>query len=97
MAAYLLKTVKFAKNARKKKLDLAVSNTKCELLPRQEKPEKYKEVVIALKSRPASAIAYRTTAGSLPSEKKLDYKFSSPEPQRPLLTDPKCYRKSTEC
>jgi hypothetical protein len=38
MAAYLLKSVKFGRNPRKKKLDLTVTHTKCDLLPRQDKP-----------------------------------------------------------
>ena len=37
LAAYLLKTAKFGKVPKKKKIDLAVTHTKCDIVPRNER------------------------------------------------------------
>ena len=51
MATFVMKSMQMKRAAKKKKIDLSVTNTRCQLAPRTSHNDKVREVFIALDKR----------------------------------------------
>jgi hypothetical protein len=77
ISTLLFRSAKLCKKPKRKKIDLSITNTKCDLVPRTNTHTfgQAKEVVVQLRQRPSSAFPARATVGASQAS-TFKHKFS---------------------